>query len=85
MNKRRILLFAGTQNRCVSSESMSRIITVFHQAADIEKSIGVKDLEYQLSKRGHYVLFVDMDSQGSLSTFSAQRGILQGATSAPEA
>lgn len=52
-----------------SSESMSRIIAVFHQAGGVGKSTGVQNLGYQLSIRGHRVLLVDMDPQGSLSTF----------------
>jgi chromosome partitioning protein len=48
---------------------MSRIIAVFHQAGGVGKSTGVQNLGYQLSQRGHRVLLVDMDPQGSLSTF----------------
>jgi chromosome partitioning protein len=48
---------------------MNRIIAVFHQAGGVGKSTGVQNLGYQLSQRGHRVLLVDMDPQGSLSTF----------------
>jgi chromosome partitioning protein len=48
---------------------MIRIIAVFNQAGGVAKSTLTQNLGYHLAQRGHRVLLIDMDPQGSLTIF----------------
>lgn len=47
----------------------ARVITVFNQAGGVGKTTLVMNLGYALARQGRRVLLVDMDPQGSLTTF----------------
>jgi chromosome partitioning protein len=48
---------------------VSQIIAIFNQAGGVGKSTLTMNLGYELGQRGHRVLLVDMDPQGSLTLF----------------
>ena len=48
---------------------MTHIIALFNQAGGVGKSTMTMNLGYHLAKRGHRVLLVDMDPQGTLTDF----------------
>ncbi len=48
---------------------MSQIIALFNQSGGVGKTTLTMNLGYQLAKRNHRVLLVDMDPQASLTTF----------------
>jgi chromosome partitioning protein len=48
---------------------MARVIAVFNQAGGVGKSTIVRDLGYELARRGQRVLVVDADPQASLTSF----------------
>lgn len=48
---------------------MTRIIALFNQAGGVGKTTLTMNVGYHLVERGHQVLLVDMDPQGSLTTF----------------
>jgi chromosome partitioning protein len=48
---------------------LSRVITLFNQSGGVSKSTLAMNLAYHLQERKHRVLLIDMDPQGSLTTF----------------
>jgi chromosome partitioning protein len=48
---------------------LTRIITLFNQSGGVGKSSLAMNLAYHLQERKHRVLLIDMDPQGSLTTF----------------
>lgn len=48
---------------------MTRVITLFNQSGGVGKSSLAMNLAYHLQERKHRVLLIDMDPQGSLTTF----------------
>ena len=48
---------------------MSKVIALFNQSGGVGKTTLCQNLGYQMTKRGHRVLLVDMDPQASLTTF----------------
>ncbi|NJL21324.1 MAG: ParA family protein [Leptolyngbyaceae cyanobacterium SM1_3_5] len=48
---------------------VTRILAVFNQAGGVAKTTLTQNLGYQLARRQHHVLLVDMDPQASLTTF----------------
>lgn len=48
---------------------MSKVIATFNQAGGVGKSTVTMNVGYHLALRGHQVLLIDMDPQGSLTTF----------------
>lgn len=53
----------------MGTHQLSRVITVFNQSGGVGKSTLAMNLAYHLQERKHSVLLVDMDPQGSLTTF----------------
>ncbi|MGF1490383.1 MAG: ParA family protein, partial [Prochloraceae cyanobacterium] len=51
---------------------MSRIITLFNQAGGVGKTTTTQNLGYHLASRKHRVLLVDIDPQGSLTSFMGE-------------
>lgn len=51
---------------------MSKIIALFNQAGGVGKTTLTMNLGYHLSKRKNRILLVDIDPQGSLTTFMGQ-------------
>ena len=47
----------------------TKVLTVFNQAGGVGKTTITMNVGYQLSRRGHRVLLVDMDPQASLTVF----------------
>ena len=48
---------------------MSRVIAVFNQAGGVGKTTVAQNLGYNLARRGHKILLIDMDPQASLTAF----------------
>ena len=48
---------------------MHKVIAIFNQAGGVCKTTVAMNLGYHLALRGHRVLLVDVDPQGSLTTF----------------
>jgi chromosome partitioning protein len=48
---------------------MTKIISLFNQAGGVGKTTIALNLGYHLSLRGHKVLLIDIDPQGSLTLF----------------
>lgn len=48
---------------------MTRILAIFNQAGGVAKTTLTQNLGYQLARRDHSILLVDMDPQASLTTF----------------
>ncbi|WP_308189967.1 ParA family protein [Nostoc sp. XA010] len=48
---------------------MSRVIALFNQAGGVGKTTLTMNLGYQLQLHGYKVLLIDLDPQGSLTSF----------------
>ncbi|MCA6584728.1 MAG: AAA family ATPase, partial [Pseudanabaena sp. M34BS1SP1A06MG] len=48
---------------------MTKTIAIFNQAGGVGKTTLTHNLGYQIAKRDHRVLLVDMDPQSSLTKF----------------
>lgn len=51
------------------THNLNRVISLFNQSGGVGKTSLAMNLAYHLQERQHRVLLVDMDSQGSLTTF----------------
>jgi chromosome partitioning protein len=62
-------LYCLVKDFIVSVKCMTRIIAIFNQAGGVGKSTLTMNLGYHLAQLNRKVLIVDMDPQGSLTTF----------------